>query len=223
MKKSLLSIALFCCFSILAQEPAPLAISVRNSKGKPYKGDKVYFVGQTKHDSYAAITDVNGKCNVKLPQGQVYDIKLKSIGDEVEYNTIDVPTLPKGQFYDIMELQITYDASRSFTLSNLNFETNKASIQTSSLAVLNDLLEIMLLKPEMKIEVIGHTDSDGDDTANLALSQQRAEAVKNHLVSKGIAPNRIKATGKGETQPIADNGTTKGKAMNRRTEVNILE
>lgn len=219
-----LPILAFCLATMntFAQEAAPLSISVKNSAGKPYKGDKVYFVGQTKHDTYSAVTNANGKCAVKLPQGQVYDIKLKSIGDEVEYNTIDVPTLPKGQFYTEMELEITYDAARSFTLSNLNFETAKATIQKASLPVLADLIEVMQLKPELKIEIAGHTDSDGDDAANLNLSKQRAEAVKSYLISKGIDGTRIKTVGYGETRPVADNASAQGKAKNRRTDITIL-
>jgi OOP family OmpA-OmpF porin len=88
--------------------------------------------------------------------------------------------------------------------------------------MLNDMAELMTLKPGMKIEISGHTDSDGDDAKNLELSKQRAQAVKDYLVAKGIAAVRISAIGLGETKPVGDNATVAGKAKNRRTEVKVL-
>ena len=87
---------------------------------------------------------------------------------------------------------------------------------------MNDLVEIMLLKTTMKIQIAGHTDSDGEAADNLLLSQQRANAVRTYLINKGIAPSRIISIGYGETKPIGDNNTPEGKAKNRRTEVSIL-
>ena len=104
----------------------------------------------------------------------------------------------------------------------MKFETGKATLQTGSLGLLNDLIEIMKLKPEMRIEIAGHTDSDGDDASNLTLSKDRAAAVKNYLVSKGINASRITSVGFGESRPVADNTTPQGRAMNRRTEIRIL-
>jgi OmpA-OmpF porin, OOP family len=72
------------------------------------------------------------------------------------------------------------------------------------------------------IIAVGHTDSDGSDAANQKLSVARAEAVKAHLVSKGIEKNRIYTEGKGEKQPVADNKTKEGKAKNRRVEIEVV-
>jgi outer membrane protein OmpA-like peptidoglycan-associated protein len=119
-------------------------------------------------------------------------------------------------------LTITYEAPKTFTLNSIQFETGKADLKASSYTLLDDLVEIMTLKPTMKILIGGHTDSDGDDAANLVLSQKRADAVKNYLISKGINSKRIIAIGYGETKPVADNSTTEGKAKNRRTEIKIL-
>ncbi len=74
----------------------------------------------------------------------------------------------------------------------------------------------------MKIKISGHTDTDGDEASNLVLSQQRADAVKNYLISKGIASNRLIAIGFGETKPIETNTTAEGKKANRRTEIQVL-
>ena len=77
--------------------------------------------------------------------------------------------------------------------------------------------------PTLKIELSGHTDNIGKDDYNLKLSQNRADAVKNYLVSRAVDPNRIDAVGYGETRPIVSNDTKEGRASNRRTEFEIIE
>ncbi len=78
---------------------------------------------------------------------------------------------------------------------------------------------------DINLEVIiavGHTDSDGGDAFNQALSVRRAEAVKAYLTSKGVEKNRVYTEGKGEKQPVADNKTKDGKAKNRRVEIEVV-
>jgi outer membrane protein OmpA-like peptidoglycan-associated protein len=72
-----------------------------------------------------------------------------------------------------------------------------------------------------KVVIEGHTDSNGDDAFNMTLSQQRADSVRTYLVSRGVKPERITASGKGETQPLATNATPEGRANNRRVEIII--
>lgn len=100
----------------------------------------------------------------------------------------------------------------------INFDYNKASIKAESMGTLNMIVQIMKDNPEIKFEVGGHTDSDGDDAYNLKLSQQRADAVKVQLVKMGVDAGRLSSKGYGETKPVADNKTPEGKANNRRVE-----
>ena len=100
----------------------------------------------------------------------------------------------------------------------INFDVNKAIIKPESMGTLNGIVQILKDNPDLKFEVGGHTDSDGDDALNLKLSQQRAEAVRNQLIAIGIVPARLTAKGYGKTKPIADNKTFEGKANNRRVE-----
>ncbi|GHT18691.1 hypothetical protein FACS189429_5550 [Bacteroidia bacterium] len=103
-------------------------------------------------------------------------------------------------------------------LRGIQFDTNKATIKKVSFPILNDIVKVMVENPTYKLTVKGHTDSDGNDEHNLQLSKDRAAAVAKYLTDNGIDTNRIVAEGYGETQPVADNKTSKGKALNRRVE-----
>jgi OmpA-OmpF porin, OOP family len=100
----------------------------------------------------------------------------------------------------------------------INFDVNKAVIKPESMGTLNAIVQILKDNPEVKFEVGGHTDSDGDDASNQKLSEQRANAVRTQLITMGIDAGRLSAKGYGETKPIADNKTFEGKANNRRVE-----
>ncbi len=100
----------------------------------------------------------------------------------------------------------------------INFDVNKAIIKPESMGTLNAIVQILKDNPDVKFEVGGHTDSDGDDAANLKLSQARADAVRNQLIAMGIDAGRLTTKGYGETKPISDNKTFEGKANNRRVE-----
>ena len=80
----------------------------------------------------------------------------------------------------------------------------------------------LLAKPTIKVEVDGHTDNQGLASANLALSQQRAEAVVAYLASKGVSSTRLSAKGFGQTKPVADNATADGRQKNRRIEFTVI-
>lgn len=108
------------------------------------------------------------------------------------------------------------------TLRGINFESGKATILPESYPILDEAVKLLNDNPKVRIEVQGHTDSVGSDSANLVLSQARAEAVRNYLIMKGIDPARIVAKGFGELMPVADNATKEGRAKNRRIEFLIL-
>src|SRR5205809_2838077 len=100
--------------------------------------------------------------------------------------------------------------------ARIRFESGKADIVAESAGLLDRLIETALRCPTANIEISGHTDTDGDDAANQALSEMRAQAVADYLVKAGLPANRFSAIGYGSTQPIAANDTDQGKAQNRR-------
>lgn len=100
----------------------------------------------------------------------------------------------------------------------INFDINKATIKSESMGTLNSIVRILKENPDIKFEIDGHTDNDGNDTANMKLSQARADAVRTQLISMGIVAGRLTTKGFGQTISISDNSTPEGKANNRRVE-----
>lgn len=105
-----------------------------------------------------------------------------------------------------------------FVTTGIKFDVNKAVIKQESMGVINYVFKMMSDNPDLNFSVEGHTDSDGDDSSNLTLSQQRAKAVADMLVSMGIEQKRLTAKGWGESKPVNPNDTPEGKANNRRVE-----
>lgn len=106
-----------------------------------------------------------------------------------------------------------------FSTTGILFNVNAAVIKPESAGVLKEIADVLKKFPELKVMIVGHTDSDGQDAANLSLSQKRAAAVKESLVKEyGIDASRLQTDGKGEKEPVGDNKTKEGKAQNRRVE-----
>jgi outer membrane protein OmpA-like peptidoglycan-associated protein len=104
-------------------------------------------------------------------------------------------------------------------LYGINFDFNKSTLRPDSDPTLEKVLALLKSRPDLKLEVQGHTDNVGSDDYNLKLSDARAASVVAWLVSKGIAADRLTAHGYGMRQPIADNGSDEGRAKNRRVEL----
>ena len=111
----------------------------------------------------------------------------------------------------------------SFTTSDIRFSSGSDKIEASSAQILNQIGEAMKTAPSTQFLIIGHTDSDGDESANQKLSQDRANSVKKYLTQNfGIDASKLMCVGKGEAEPVADNSSAAGKAQNRRVEFRKL-
>ena len=109
-------------------------------------------------------------------------------------------------------------------LDKIFFEVNKAIIKPESFDLLDEVARVLVENPQLlKIRIEGHTDADGSEAYNLKLSQNRANSVREYIVGKGVAGDRLEAVGFGESRPIDTNRTAEGKANNRRVEFVIVE
>jgi OOP family OmpA-OmpF porin len=103
-------------------------------------------------------------------------------------------------------------------LDGILFESGRATLQAESAPRLDRVVEYMTHMTSVRIRIAGHTDNVGDPRRNQALSEARAQAVREYLVTHGIDGSRVEAVGYGDTQPVASNDTEEGRAQNRRIE-----
>lgn len=163
-----------------------------------------------------------GYYQIILPTGKNYtffaEIKDQfTLREQVDLTDINI--------YEEKEINLEVqpaEAGERFALNNIFFVPTKDVLMPNSLPELNKLADFLESYPDMRIRVEGHTDNKGDPKANLKLSQDRAEKVKDYLIEKGIKENRIEAKGYGETKPLNDNSTETKRHDNRRVEFVIL-
>ena len=108
-------------------------------------------------------------------------------------------------------------------LEPIQFEYAKDTIKKVSFPILDDVVELLMTRPDGRMAIHGHTDSMGGKWFNLRLSKSRAKAVMDYLVGKGVRRGRLESEGFGPNKPKADNSTEAGRARNRRVEFRILE
>lgn len=113
--------------------------------------------------------------------------------------------------------------TQSIVLKGVTFLPSSANLTPAAKEVLAGAAAALTGQESLKVELGGHTDAQGKDEANLALSQRRADSVRAYLIGKGVAGDRLTAVGYGETQPIADNNTLEGRKENRRVELKIIK
>lgn len=138
--------------------------------------------------------------------------------------TLGLPTFTQSFFNQEVKGQVTYfdpakvQLDKAIVLKNITFDFAKHSLKASSYPELDKVVAMLKKFPDYKITLVGHTDNVGNKSSNLTLSLNRAKSVKEYLVSKGIAENRISFEGKGSSIPVATNQTEEGRLTNRRVE-----
>lgn len=191
----------------------PTTVELKNVRTK----EKTTAVVDTSTGSYAAA--------IKVTQKDDYVLTVKKDGDAFTSQLIkgDQPFTPTKTPLKTMEAQ-PVAVGTNYRINDINFASNSAVIEPSSLVVLEEFANYLKANPKMKIAIHGHTDNVGDDARNMDLSNERAFAVYEALTTKfGVPKSQITgAYGHGETQPIGDNNTEEGRAKNRRTEFEII-
>lgn len=163
-----------------------------------------------------------GAYTIILPYGVNYEFTASAdnyIGVSDNLNLTKV-----GEYKEIEKdlMLVPIEVGATVRLNNIFFETGKAELKKSSFAELDRVVKFLNSNPNVTIEVSGHTDNVGNSGANQTLSQKRASAVTEYLLSKGIEKSRLTSKGYGAEKPVADNSTEQGRTLNRRVEFTIL-
>jgi outer membrane protein OmpA-like peptidoglycan-associated protein/tetratricopeptide (TPR) repeat protein len=166
-------------------------------------------------------TDEKGSYLITLPVGKDYAFNVNRKGYLFYSDNFSLTTKSPDSTEKNIPLQ-PIEINASVVLKNIFFDLNQYELKTTSQVELDKVVQLLHDNPGVKIQISGHTDNIGTATDNLKLSENRAKAVTAYLAGKGIDIKRLTSKGYGATQPVADNKTEEGKALNRRTELKIV-
>ncbi len=124
---------------------------------------------------------------------------------------------------EVKEEVVVPEVREKIVLRGINFDFDKSDIKPEFVPVLDEAVEILKERPDIKVIIEGHTDWTGTEKYNQGLSERRAASVCNYLVEQGISQNNLETVGYGEADPVADNHTPEGQSMNRRVVFKILD
>ncbi len=169
-------------------------------------------------------TDYDGTFTLPLPTGEIYALNVSAdnylfYSEHIELLETRDSLHPFIKYIYLKPIQ----KNQTMVLNNILFDFDKATLKPESYIELEKLYKFLSENPNLIIEIGGHTDNIGTKEYNQILSEKRAKAVYDYLISKNINANRLKYKGYGDTMPIADNSTEEGRQLNRRTEIKILD
>ncbi len=167
-------------------------------------------------------TNESGDYLITLPLGKDYAFNVNRKGYLFYSKNFPFSKKTPDSTYTIDIGLQPIEANASVVLNNIFFDINRFELEQQSVAELDRVVELLNDNPGITIQIGGHTDNTGKAADNLRLSNNRAKAVVDYLVSKGIDASRLQYKGFGAAQPVSDNATEEGKAANRRTELTIL-
>jgi len=211
--------------------PADVEVVVWTEDGKPIPTANVFWRVDDRHCAPAKAMNVDeqGKADAKMGVGaadllvtapEYQDFEQSYTFARGDQRVLNVTLKPKVK----KVTRVRLEKKRIVILEKVHFEFGKAVIQPDSYPLLNDVADTIITNPQVgRIEVAGHTDSKGSDEFNMTLSQQRADAVRDYLVGRGVDPSRLISKGYGETRPIDTNKTEAGRENNRRVEFNLID
>lgn len=177
-----------------------------------------------KEFAIARTDPATGKFKIILPAKKKYGFRSVALGFFEQNKNIDLTDISEyKEIEDVIFILSPIEVGQVVRLNNIFFETGNASLMPESFLELDRIVEFLQTNKSMEIEISGHTDNVGAEDYNQKLSQDRAQAVANYLIEKGIEAERLKAIGYGEGHPIAFNGDEEGRRTNRRVEFKVLK
>jgi outer membrane protein OmpA-like peptidoglycan-associated protein len=169
-------------------------------------------------------TDTDGSYLLSLPAGRDYALNVSAAGylfysEHFAFSGNHSRADPMRRDIPLERIE----TGNRVVLNNVFYEVDSYRLASESMAELNKVARFLLENPGLTVEIGGHTDNTGTPEYNMVLSEQRAGAVVDYLVEQGVPRETLKGKGYGETLPVGDNSVEEGRAMNRRTELRILQ
>lgn len=208
-------------------KPEPLVLifgKVFNSKNNEAIGTEIVYnnLSSEKFEGTAISDPITGNYKIILPYGQIFSFLAEKEGFYSVSENIDLTNISEYKEIERNLYLTPIEIGESFRLNNIFFDYDKSDLRPESFPELNRLIKLLNQYPNIKIEISGHTDSQGSEQYNLKLSDNRAKSVVQHLISHNISSTRLSFKGYGESIPLKSNETEEGRQFNRRVEVKIV-
>lgn len=194
---------------------APLRLTIRDEEtSAPIPSEvRIYDLTDRELEPYDSLSTY-------LRQGHEYAIHIDAVGYLFADSTLEVAYAEDTVICDFRLLSIQKDLI--MRLKTIQFDYNSAELMEESFAELDKVVRLLLINPELRIELSAHTDDSGSDRYNDLLSRKRGEAARTYLIRHGVSPDRVTATGYGKRKPLVPNDSDEHRAMNRRVEFKVL-
>ena len=197
---------------------AVLNVTYTNYDDVPQVKKKLVFVGQKKPKNKITVTtDMYGEAAFMIPREDSYTILCESLTGPFECGETPYVSMTASTG----GITVLFDDTRA-ELTGVNFKAGSAELIPSSLKTLDNAIAGLKRNAKAKIEIEGHTSSEGSENFNQKLSEDRANSVMEYMISKGISKDRVSAVGYGSSRPKEDNGTEAGRKANRRIEIRVV-
>jgi outer membrane protein OmpA-like peptidoglycan-associated protein len=198
---------------------------IDESTTKPLNARITLFDNET-NAVLARITSnaTTGEFEITIPHGGNYGVSTELNGYLFNSINFNVPNFSEYMEIDTHILMQKAEVGSKAVLKNIFFDSGKSDLKTQSLSELENIRELLIINPKLKVQINGHTDNVGKAAYNKVLSLKRAQSVVNFLIQHGIESHRLAAVGFGSEKPLVSNDDeTQGREINRRTEIEIIE
>lgn len=190
---------------------------------KPLEAEIIYETLADGHQIGTARSDpATGEFKIALPSGASYGFRAKAEGYIAVADNLDLTSLAEYREQSRDLYLVPLEVGQTVRMNNLFFDFAKSTLRRESYPELDRMVLIMKANPSMTVAISGHTDNVGSDENNLVLSESRAVAVLDYLVTHAVDRGRVSAHGMGEAQPAGTNDTEQGRQANRRVEFTII-